>query len=192
MTLLKPLVINVCRWNHFSKGGVKRVEETVSERNTREGIPLFAAWAAAPEAFLYGVVTYGATAPHAWYALNGAGVELAPLGKAAQLLLALIKGPALIALLLVGFTSFMARGQPETAGRRMALWMVAGAFVGAALPTPAQLQYVMPLVPPLTLALGYVLDDARRWSGNRRHILLGLLSIGVVPACCCRCVTWRR
>ena len=143
--------------------------------------PLFAGWAAAPQAFFYGVVTYGATAPHAWYALNGAGIELTPLGKAAQLLLALAKGPALIALLLVGCATLMARGRPEAAGRQMALWMVAGAIAGAALPTPAQLQYVMPLIPPLALALGYVLDDARRWSGRRRHILLGLLSIGVVP-----------
>ena len=144
-------------------------------------IPLLAGWAAEPEAFLYGVVTYGATAPHAWYALNGAGIELTPLGKVAQLLLALAKGPALIALLLVGGSAFMARGRPGVAGRQMALWMAAGAIMGAALPTPAQLQYVMPLIPPLALALGHVLDDARRWIDRRRHLLIGLLGIGVVP-----------
>ncbi|WP_126516920.1 glycosyltransferase family 39 protein [Sphingobium amiense] len=144
-------------------------------------VPLLLAWAAAPEAFVYGVITYGATAPHAWYAANGAGDELALLGKTAQLLLALVKGPTLIALLLIGCDRFMTRDRPRSAERRLVLWMVAGALTGAALPTPAQLQYVMPLIPPLALALGHFLDDARDWNARRRHVLLGLLSAGVVP-----------
>ena len=38
VTLLKSLLINACRWNHFSEEGVKQIEEAVSERNTREGV----------------------------------------------------------------------------------------------------------------------------------------------------------
>ena len=143
--------------------------------------PMLVAWAAAPDAFFYGVLTYGATAPHAWYAANGAFDELDTLEKLTDLLKYLWKGPALVALLLLCANWIATRGRIRSPGRRLAIWMTGGALIGAALPTPSQVQYVMPLLPPLALALGYLLDDARRWTFARRQALLGLLCLAAIP-----------
>lgn len=143
--------------------------------------PMLLAWAIAPEAFTYGVFTYGTTAPHAWYAANGAFDELSTLEKLTDLLKYLWKGPALAALLLLGVNWIATRRRVRSPGRRLAIWMTGGALIGAALPTPSQVQYVMPLLPPLALALGYVLDDARRWTFGPRQLLLGLLCLTAVP-----------
>jgi hypothetical protein len=144
-------------------------------------VPMLIAWAAAPDAFLYGVFTYGMTAPHAWYAINGAGGELTLAGKAGAFLNALVKGPALVALLTIAVGGFATRKRSQPASRRLAIWLTAGALVGAALPTPFQLQYLMPVLPPLALSLGYLLDDARRWTPARRHLLHAILGISVIP-----------
>lgn len=48
------------------------------------------------------------------------------------------------------------------------------------MPTPTQLQYLMPLLPPLALALGYFLDDARHWRPALREAVLGLLCLTAV------------
>ncbi|MDE0947494.1 MAG: glycosyltransferase family 39 protein, partial [Sphingobium sp.] len=47
-------------------------------------LPMLLIGAAAPEAFIYGVLHYGAVAPHAWYAANGASDELSLLEKLAD------------------------------------------------------------------------------------------------------------
>lgn len=143
--------------------------------------PMVLIWAAAPDAFFYGVLTYGATAPHAWYAANGAFGELALWEKLADLVKYLWKGPALVALILLCANWIATRGRIRSPGRRLAIWMTGGALIGAALPTPSQVQYVMPLLAPLALAIGYLLDDARRWSFTRRQALLGLLCLAAIP-----------
>lgn len=143
--------------------------------------PMLLAWVVAPDAFFYGVLTYGATAPHAWYAANGAYDELATVEKLTDLLKYLWKGPALVALILLSANWLATRQRVRSPGRRLAIWMSGGALIGAALPTPSQVQYVMPLLPPLALALGYLFDDARRWSVARRQALLGLLCLATVP-----------
>ena len=143
--------------------------------------PMLLAWAMAPDAFLYGVLTFGATAPHAWYAANGAFDELATGEKLADLLKYLWKGPALVALLLLSANWIATRGRVRSPGRRLAIWMTGGALIGAALPTPSQVQYVMPLLPPLALAIGYLLDDTRRPANAPRRALLGLLCLAAIP-----------
>ncbi|MCI4589403.1 glycosyltransferase family 39 protein [Sphingobium sp. BYY-5] len=143
--------------------------------------PMLIVWALAPDAFLYGVFTYGATAPHAWYAANGAFDELSTLEKLTDLLKYLWKGSALAALILLSANWITTRQRIRSPGRRLAIWMTGGALIGAALPTPSQVQYVMPLLPPLALALGYLLDDARRWSFAQRRVLLGFLCLATIP-----------
>ena len=123
----------------------------------------------------------GMTAPHAWYAANGAFDELATIEKLTDLLKYLWKGPALAALLLLSANWIITRRRVRSPGRRLAIWMTAGALIGAAMPTPSQVQYVMPLLPPLALALGYLLDDARRWPFAPRQALLGLLCLAAIP-----------
>lgn len=143
--------------------------------------PMLLALVLAPEGFIYGVLSYGATAPYAWYTANGAGGALSFPAKILDLLISLIRGPALFGLIAVGLNAFATRNRPRAAGRRLALWMMAGALIGAALPTPSQLQYIMPVLPPLALALGYLFEDARNWVFARRETLLGLMCIAAVP-----------
>jgi 4-amino-4-deoxy-L-arabinose transferase-like glycosyltransferase len=143
--------------------------------------PMLIGWMLAPDAFFYGVLTFGSTAPHAWYAANGAFDELSTVEKLTDLLKYLWKGPALAALLLLAGNWIVTRGRVRSTGRRLAIWMTGGALTGAALPTPSQVQYIMPLLPPLALALGYLLDDARRWTLLRRQALLGLLCLATIP-----------
>lgn len=144
-------------------------------------VPTLLAWALAPSAFFYGVVTFAATGPFAWYAANGAGGELSLAEKLLDLLKWLASGPALVALLLLTANWFVTRGRIRSPGRRLALWMVAGGLVGAAGPTPTHVQYIAPLLPPLALALGYFLDDARRWPFAMREGALGLLALAAIP-----------
>ncbi|WP_372859519.1 ArnT family glycosyltransferase [Sphingobium lactosutens] len=143
--------------------------------------PMLVVWVLAPDAFLYGVLTYGATAPHAWYAANGAFDELSSVEKLTDLLKYLWKGPALAALILLVANWIATRRQVRSPGRRLAIWMTGGALIGAALPTPSQVQYVMPLLPPMALALGYLFDDARCWTASRRHMLVAFLCLSVIP-----------
>jgi len=143
--------------------------------------PMAISWALAPDRFVYGVLTYGATAPHAWYAANGAFEELSLLEKPADLLKYFWKGPALPGLLLVAAHDWLLRRHPIAQGRRLAMWMIVGALVGTALPTPTQIQYMMPLLPPLALALGYLIDDARRLPVRQRQPLFILLALSLIP-----------
>lgn len=150
-------------------------------------LPMLAIGAAAPEAFVYGVLQYGAVAPHAWYAANGAGDELSLLEKLADLLKYLVRGPALMALLLLALHGLANRRRPPSPERKLPehsliVWMIVGALIGAALPTPTQVQYLMPVLVPLALALGYLLDDAHRWSPTWRYALLGLLGLAAIPS----------
>ncbi|EPR09843.1 hypothetical protein M527_06860 [Sphingobium indicum IP26] len=143
--------------------------------------PMLLAWMVAPAAFSYGVVTFAASGPFAWYAANGAGHELGWGEKFGDLAKYLWRGPALISLLVIiahGWASRDRRCPPE---RQLAYWMIGGGLIGVALPTPSQLQYVMPLLPPLGLALGLVLDDARAWRRRARAILIASLCLAAVP-----------
>ncbi|EQB32318.1 ArnT family glycosyltransferase [Sphingobium ummariense] len=140
-------------------------------------LPMLGIWLLAPDSFFYGVLTFASTGPFAWYSANGQGDELTLAGKAGDMLKALASGPALVALLLLTVNWITNRAQVRSPGRRLAVWMVVGGLFGAALPTPTQLQYVMPLLPPLGLALGYMLDDARHWTRARRETAIGLLCL---------------
>ncbi len=142
--------------------------------------PMLLAAERAPEGFVYGVFTYGATAPFAWYAANGAGGELTLPEKLSDLLRHMATGPTLAALLILVTNWWMTRGRVRSPGRRLAIWTVAGGLLASAMPTPTQLQYLMPLLPSLILALGYFLDDARHWRPALREGVLGLLCLTAV------------
>lgn len=144
-------------------------------------LPLWVSFIIAPESALYGIFTFGATAPHAWYTVNGAGSELLFTEKLADLLKFLAKGPALVAMVLLAGHWWFNRNRVVSPGRCLSRWMICGGLLGAALPTPSQLQYVMALTAPLALGLGYLLDDARRWPFATREAVLGVLCLASVP-----------
>ncbi|MCB4860097.1 glycosyltransferase family 39 protein [Sphingobium sp. PNB] len=143
--------------------------------------PMLVACALAPAAFFYGVVTFAASGPFAWYAANGAGDELSWGEKFGDLAKYLWRGPALLSLAAIIAHGWASRGRAGPPERRLACWMIGGGLIGAALPTPSQLQYVMPLLPPLGLALGFMLDDARAWPRRARPVLIASLCLSAVP-----------
>ena len=91
------------------------------------------------------------------------------------------RGPALLSLAAIIAHGWASRGRAGPPERRLACWMIGGGLIGAALPTPSQLQYVMPLLPPLGLALGFMLDDARAWPRRARPVLIASLCLSAVP-----------
>lgn len=141
--------------------------------------PMLWAAATAPDGFMYGVLTFGATAPQAWYAANGASQALSLTGRLSDLLVSLARGPALVALIAFSAAAFASRHRKRATARSLAVWMTFGALIGAALPNPSQLQYIMPVLPPLTLGLGYLLEDARGWRFTGQQALLGSLGLSV-------------
>lgn len=132
--------------------------------------------AQAPEPFFYGVFDFALTAPAHWYAANGLGHEMGLPAKAWDLARALAKGPSPLAMLLVAMAAWRhKRTMPSQRGRLLTALVLAGAL-GAALPTPTHLPYIMPLLPSLYVAAALALtrDPPRRATA----MLLGLLAAG--------------
>ncbi|AHE53836.1 glycosyltransferase family 39 protein [Sphingomonas sanxanigenens] len=140
--------------------------------------PLLAGFLAQPEAFLYGTLEFGAEAPFDWYRANGLDHRLGPIGKLLDLLRYAALGPMLVALLALILFAFDRRRSDAGDPRRSWLcWMLAAGLIAAALPTPTQRQYLLPVLPPLFVLLGLAIEA--RWQSRPRIrqtvlILLGL------------------
>ncbi len=144
-------------------------------------LPVALCFAVAPAAFVFGVVTYGATAPFRWYAAIGQAAELGLGQKALDLLVALLSGAGLVALGLVAAAGWRAARRPggRDRARLFLLAMLAAGAIGAALPTPTHRQYLLPLLVPLFVALGPVLAMPRGPAERRRVVaLLAIFGLG--------------
>lgn len=140
--------------------------------------PAIAAALTAPDAFLYGVFTYGFTAPFHWYARTGQMVDLQGWSKAASLFCFLLVGPGLVALALIGRRARLTIGNAD---RRLVLLMAAAGLAAAALPTPAHRQYLLPALPLVAIVIGPLLSDAAvclRW----RAAAALFAAIGLAPS----------
>lgn len=116
---------------------------------------------AAPSAFLWGVLTFGLTAPHDWYAFSGLHVRLTSLGKSIDLAVYALQGPLLLALLIVVTSIARNSYRPLRGYPLLLVLLLVGGIVGATLPTPAQKQYLVALMAPLFVLLGLVLSRMR-------------------------------
>ncbi|WP_241659694.1 DUF2029 domain-containing protein [Sphingomonas glacialis] len=126
-------------------------------------------WALAPDAFVFGTITFPAVAPAEFYADRPWKLSL--LGKAVDTLKFLALGPALLALVVI----------------RRRLWrpgvlelvLVAG-LVAALLPLPTWRQYLLPALPPLFVLLALEWQRARpaRWM---RALVAVTLGAGLAP-----------
>ena len=140
--------------------------------------PILIARTAAPEAFDYGVLHYAAQAPFDWYASAGAGHRLTLASKLWETAKALLAGPAALALAWIVWRRLRGGWRRDPAVRLLDLLIVAG-LIAALLPTPTWRQYVIPLLPPLFVALG--LDFSRApppralWAGLGAFAALGLV-----------------
>ncbi len=142
-------------------------------------VPTIAAWFASPEAFPYGVLLFAEEATPAWYNGNGLQARLTLGSKLFDSAVALVQGPALLALVLVAIV--FAR-RPRF-GILEALFV--GTVIGALLPTPTWLQYFMPMMPPLFVILGRDAAALPRLARPALSLVAGataivLLSIGGV------------
>lgn len=140
--------------------------------------------AAAPGAFLWGVVEYGARAPFDWYRANGLGELLTLRAKVFGSLDALSQGPALLALAAVAVLTLRLRRR-EPPIPLLDVLLIAG-LIGALLPTPTWTYYFMTLLPPLFIRLGLSLDGWAQLGRGWRLATLTALAISLVLA-----VDWR-
>nr|WP_179220693.1 glycosyltransferase family 39 protein [Sphingomonas laterariae] len=142
-------------------------------------VPMAIGYLAGPDAFIYGTLTFGSTAPFDWYRANGLHYRLAPSGKLGDLAYFAILGPTVAALALVGWDGVRRWRGEKLAGfsleQRLLIALILAGLIGAYLPTPVQRQYLMPLMPPLFIALGAAL--AAIASRRGRAIALAVLGL---------------
>ena len=145
-------------------------------------VPALFAWAGAPGSFLWGVLTYGATAPFQWYRGIGQAWELSPFDTAEDLIGYLLLGPALLAFLLVGARL---RTSLATAFNGEVIFlgiMILAGVVGMVLPLPAHAQYVIPVLPPLFISLGIALSTDAPHTRLWAKAILVFAMVGMTPS----------
>ena len=115
----------------------------------------------APLAFDYGNFGYHAEAPLAWYAANGLEDRLTLLAKVRDVLLTLVRGPALFALVIYGWLRLRSFRNRDSQSQFLILIdvLILAGLAATIAPTPTWRQYAMPLLPPLFIGLGLVWRD---------------------------------
>ena len=136
----------------------------------------------APLAFDYGNFGYHAKAPLAWYAANGLEDRLTLLAKVRDVLLTLVRGPAMFALAIYGWlrlNSFRNRNVQPPFLILIDVLVLAGLAATIA-PTPTWRQYAMPLLPPLFIGLGLVWQDAGKKQSKTPQIAKAAMLIAAI------------
>lgn len=148
-------------------------------------LPCLLAWLAAPEAFLYGVFTYAATAPFQWYSTMNMAWVLNPVANVLITLGVLLLGPAMGALVLIaratvrnGWASVL-----ETPHILLLDVLIVTGLVAALLPTPTNFQYALPMLAPLFMRLGLEGRQLLRVPQRTDRFAAGLLAFGIVLGC---------
>jgi hypothetical protein len=138
-------------------------------------VALFVAWTAAmaPQQFVFGVFTFPSIAPDQYYRAAGRLWKLSAWAKMLDLLKFLALGPALLALARVALAG--------TKSRPLLLIMIVAGLFAALLPTPTWRQYLLPMLPPLFVALA--LSWTRRPPGRAERIAMAVFAVaGLAPS----------
>jgi len=132
----------------------------------------------APLAFDYGNFGYHSEAPLAWYAANGLEDRLTLFAKVRDVLLTLVRGPALFALIIYGWLRLRSFRNGEVQSRFMLLIdvLVLAGLAATIAPTPTWRQYAMPLLPPLFVGFGLVWQEASKRQ-SRTPLIAGFAMI---------------
>ncbi len=144
-------------------------------------LPMLLAALPAPQAFLYGVFTYARTAPFEWYVASGRGGELGIGVKILFLLLNMLQGPALLAAILSARTLIGRRHRLRPQHVMLAA-LLAGGALGAVLPTPTQIQYLLPMLPPLFVAFGLAIARGALASRGAAALAILFALAGIAPS----------
>ncbi|MFW2830135.1 ArnT family glycosyltransferase [Sphingomonas sp. ID0503] len=134
--------------------------------------PLVICTAVARHEAWYGMVEFGAVAPFHWYGANGMGAKIGVLAKVLDTLESAVQGPALLAALVVAVKG--RRGGFE--GHALRVLTFAG-LLGALIPTPTHLPYLMPLLPPLFILFAMTVDRMPAGATRRWVVALALLLV---------------
>lgn len=137
--------------------------------------PIAFAWASSPVVVRYALVDYWAGGPQRWYLANGLQHRMEPLSKLLYGMGDLALGPALAALVVVGWSAWVSRAVPATPALRLLDVLILAALIAAFIPSPTYKQYFAALLPPLFVRLG-VTGARPAWS--RPLLTLGV-AIGV-------------
>ncbi|HEY0627021.1 MAG TPA: hypothetical protein VGD10_09840 [Allosphingosinicella sp.] len=130
-------------------------------------LPTLSAFLAAPSTFLYGVFEYGGTAPFEWYEMSGRGHRLTLTAKAVDSLMILMRGPALLAILMVAWDMYRRRveGLITTPAMRFLEELILAGLIAALMPTPTWRQYFIPVLAPLFARAALVQLPKGKWRG---------------------------
>ena len=134
-------------------------------------LPMLIMAGVAPTEFRFDVFDYNLEAPRQWWTSISEAGELDPLRRAIKLVGFAALGSVLVALIAIGLD------RTRTDARRMLEFMIGGGVVGAFLPVPALVQYLVPLLPPLFVRFALGLDGARP---THRNVLLVLTVVGSI------------
>ncbi|HPU14695.1 MAG TPA: hypothetical protein PK808_01320 [Polymorphobacter sp.] len=135
-------------------------------------LPALYFWHAAPAAFMFGVITFGAEGVFDWYRQNGLDGRLTQAAKLWQAPWYLAQGPALAALLLLVWRR---RALPPRAAPIAVLLI--GGIIGALAPTPVWKQYLLPALIPLFVLTGVVLAGLTAPHARRAKLLLLAMAV---------------
>lgn len=116
-----------------------------------------------PDGFAFGVLRFPATAPSLWYEATGQGWKLGVPAKALDMVKFLALGPALVALWILARRLLSGDSKAwriNLVPAYLDVLIVAG-LIAAILPTPTWRQYLVPLLPPLFIHLGLIIDQKR-------------------------------
>jgi len=139
-------------------------------------LPVLVTWHAAPAAFQFGVVGFGAEGVFDWYRQNGLDGRLTQFAKLWQAPWYLMQGPGLAALLLL---IWQRRALPPRAMPIIVLLI--GGVIGALAPTPVWKQYLMPALVPLFILTGVMLARLPAPHARRaKWLLLAMAAAGAL------------
>lgn len=116
--------------------------------------PCALAFAAAPEAFIWGVFTYASHAPVHWYQEVGQGVRLGLPWRVMNGAFHLMVGPGLALLFIVAASSVAGWKSKAPAPIRLLQVLALAGLVAAFAPSPMQRQYFTPMLLPLVVLWG--------------------------------------
>lgn len=137
-------------------------------------LPSIFIWRLAPDAFMFGVLEYGLTAPWQWYHLGNRTEMFTLPVMIGRLLMYAGLGPTIVALVA---TARQRITNPREGGTALLLdALIAAGLIAALMPQPLYRQYLAPLYPPLFIRLGLLVS----WWPLKRNmrVLYTMMTVG--------------
>jgi hypothetical protein len=148
-------------------------------------VPCLLAFLAAPQAFIFSVLTYHSVGNLYWFVTTGRQAVLSPAANVVITVGVLAVGPGLGALLAVA-RAFVRREPAERQTSSYALFLDVVVFAGliaALLPTPSNFQEAMAFLPQLFIRLGLEMPRLLASKHSIERFTVRLIAFGAVVGC---------